>query len=151
MLGGTYDLPHATTHAVVLPHVLALNGPAVPDAAARLADALGTTATTEPADGPEAAVRALDALRADVRAPTALRDHGLAERDLADATDRCLAVVPPSNPVPVSRDAMTRLLRAAWAGTPSSHAGDGSRHPPLDVATVAVLYSIIQLIKARIE
>ena len=118
VLGGTYDLPHATTHAVVLPHVLALNGPAVPDAAARLADALGTS--TGPADGPESAVRALDALRADLRAPTALRDHGLAERDLADATDRCLAVVPPSNPVAVTREAMTRLLRAAWAGTPST-------------------------------
>ena len=42
VLGGTYDLPHAATHAVVLPHVLALNARAVPDAVARLADALGT-------------------------------------------------------------------------------------------------------------
>ena len=32
VLGGMFDLPHAETHAVVLPHVLALNAPAVPDA-----------------------------------------------------------------------------------------------------------------------
>ena len=68
-------------------------------------------------------MRALHALRSDLHAPTALRDLGLAEGDLADATDRCLAVVPPSNPVPVSREAMARLLRAAWAGGPANTAG----------------------------
>ena len=31
VLGGMFDLPHAETHAVVLPYVLALNAPAVPD------------------------------------------------------------------------------------------------------------------------
>ena len=115
VLGGSYDLPHAATHAVVLPHVLALNGPAVPGAAAGLADALGAGGT-EPGSGPASALLALNALRSDLHAPTALRDLGLAEGDLADATVRCLAVVPPSNPVPVSRDAMSLLLRSAWAG-----------------------------------
>ncbi len=31
VLGGMFDLPHAETHAIVLPYVLALNAPAVPD------------------------------------------------------------------------------------------------------------------------
>ena len=43
MLGGLFDLPHAETHAVILPHVLAYNAPAIPDAIERLKDALRTT------------------------------------------------------------------------------------------------------------
>ena len=41
VLGGTFKLPHARTHAVVLPHVVAFNAPAAPEAMQRLAPALG--------------------------------------------------------------------------------------------------------------
>lgn len=41
ILGGRWDLPHAETHAVVLPHVLAFNAPATPDVANRIALAFG--------------------------------------------------------------------------------------------------------------
>lgn len=115
VLGGAFDLPHAATHAIVLPHVLALNAPAVPGPSARLADALGTPSAV--AGGPASAVAALEVLRSDLGAPTALRDHGLAEDDLDEATTRCLEVVPPSNPVPVNRAVMAALVRSAWAGT----------------------------------
>src|SRR4051812_18144538 len=40
-LGGTLDLPHAQTHTVVLPHALAYNQPAAPQAVAALSRALG--------------------------------------------------------------------------------------------------------------
>jgi maleylacetate reductase len=40
-LGGTLDLPHAPTHTVVLPHALAYNQPAAPEAVAALSRALG--------------------------------------------------------------------------------------------------------------
>ncbi|MDN5749559.1 MAG: iron-containing alcohol dehydrogenase, partial [Pseudonocardia sp.] len=40
VLGGL-GLPHARTHAVVLPHVLAFNAPGAPDALVRIARALG--------------------------------------------------------------------------------------------------------------
>ena len=40
-LGGSFNLPHAETHTVILPHALAYNAPAVPDAMARIATALG--------------------------------------------------------------------------------------------------------------
>jgi len=113
VLGGAFDLPHAQTHAVVLPHVLALNAGAVPGAALRLAHALGSTAVD---DGPRAAVDALEALRVRLSAPRALRDHGLAEADLEEATARCLDAVPPTNPVAVTADDMRSLLHAAWAG-----------------------------------
>ena len=46
-LGGAFNLPHAQTHAVVLPHVLAFNAPAVPDVAARIAVALGSTSAAQ--------------------------------------------------------------------------------------------------------
>jgi len=42
VLGETFNLPHAQTHATVLPYVLVFNAPAAPAAAARIAAALGT-------------------------------------------------------------------------------------------------------------
>ncbi|MFX7739784.1 iron-containing alcohol dehydrogenase, partial [Acinetobacter baumannii] len=42
-LGGSFDLPHAETHTVVLPHAAAYNAAAAPDALARVAKALGVT------------------------------------------------------------------------------------------------------------
>ena len=41
VLGGSFDLPHAETHTVVLPHAVAYNAPAAPEAMARVARALG--------------------------------------------------------------------------------------------------------------
>ncbi|MBG0562735.1 maleylacetate reductase [Actinoplanes aureus] len=106
VLGGTYNLPHAETHAVVLPHVLALNAPAVPEIGLRIGRALG-------GDEP---VAALERLRASVGAPRALKDAGFDEADIRDAAARILPVVPPSNPGPVDRRVLEALLRAAWAG-----------------------------------
>ncbi|MGN6751688.1 MAG: maleylacetate reductase [Intrasporangium sp.] len=123
VLGGAFDLPHAETHAVVLPHVLALNEPAVPEAARNLRAALGAGtpdgAAGSPGDG--SATASLERLRSSLGAPTALRDFGLQEQDLPDAVERVLPVVPESNPVRVTPERLHRLLRAAWAGeTPRS-------------------------------
>ena len=41
VLGGTFNLVHADTHSVILPHAVAFNAPALPDEMARLAEALG--------------------------------------------------------------------------------------------------------------
>jgi maleylacetate reductase len=49
-------------------------------------------------------------------APTALRDIGLDEGDLDEATDLVLEAVPAGNPRPADRDDIARLLRAAWQG-----------------------------------
>ena len=107
VLGGRYDLPHAQTHAVVLPYVLALNGPHVPDAERRLAGAF---------DAP-AALAGLQALRADLRAPRALRDYGFQRSMIPDAAAEILPAVPDTNPVAVTTDDLQRLLRQAWEGT----------------------------------
>ena len=106
VLGGRFDLPHAQTHAVVLPHVLAFNAPAAPGATLRLAEALRT----------DDAVGGLAALYDVLDAPRSLRGLGLPERDLPEATDLVLAQVPASNPRPVDRESLAGLLRRAWAG-----------------------------------
>lgn len=110
VLGGAYDLPHAQTHAIVLPHVLAFNAPAAPSAAERIAAAFGA---------PDA-VDGLEELRTTVSAPRALRDYGMVEENIPEAAQLILPVVPESNPRPVSVSDLEFLLRAAYSGaTPS--------------------------------
>jgi len=41
VLGGTFGLPHAPTHAAILPRVVAFNTPAAPVAMTRIAEDLG--------------------------------------------------------------------------------------------------------------
>ncbi|HSP52599.1 MAG TPA: maleylacetate reductase [Cryobacterium sp.] len=107
VLGGTFGLPHAQTHAIVLPHVVALNAPAAPEAEARIAAALGS----------RSAVDGLLALRDSVHAPTALRDFGFLESDIGRAVALILPAVPASNPRSVTSADLTVLLRNAWAGS----------------------------------
>lgn len=104
VLGGAYDLPHAPTHAVVLPHVLAFNAPAAPAAVARLARAL---------DAPDART-ALEALYEAVDAPRSLRTLGMPDDRLPEAAALIAEAAPPSNPRPVTEADALNLLRAAF-------------------------------------
>ncbi|MFD2473448.1 maleylacetate reductase [Amycolatopsis silviterrae] len=103
-LGGAFDLPHAQTHAIVLPYVLAFNAPYAADAASRIARALGVT---DPVAG-------LYQLGARLGVPAGLRELGMAESDV----DTVLADLhmPADNPRPVTAAALRSLLHAAWAG-----------------------------------
>jgi alcohol dehydrogenase class IV/protocatechuate 3,4-dioxygenase beta subunit len=104
-LGGSFDLPHAPTHTVVLPHAMAYNAAAAPEAMQRIAEALGA------ADAPGAV---FDLVR-NAGGPTSLSELGFAETDIDRAAE--LAVAKPyPNPAPVTRDGIAGLLRAAWAG-----------------------------------
>lgn len=107
VLGGAFGLPHAATHAVVLPHVLAFNAPNARAAVERIATALGDV---DASDG-------LDRLRTSLRAPGALREVGFQEDDVPAAAMLILAEVPPANPRPVDGAALTKLLHAAWSGS----------------------------------
>lgn len=107
VLGGAYSMPHAQTHAVVLPHVLAFNAPHAPAAAARIAAAFGS----------EDATAGLQALREDLDAPLALREYGLAEADIPEAAALILPAVPPSNPRTATAENLEKLLRDAYRGT----------------------------------
>jgi maleylacetate reductase len=107
VLGGKYNLPHAQTHATVLPYVLAFNAPAASEAEERIAAAFGTWT----------AIDGLVALKDELNAPYALADYGFAEDSITEAADAILPSVPPSNPRPVTAEDLRTLLRAAWSGT----------------------------------
>ena len=107
VLGGRFDLPHAQTHTIVLPHVLAFNATHAPAGVERVAEAF---AVPDAIDG-------LRTLLISAEAPTALKDLGLHEEELDEAVDLVLPAVPPSNPRPVTRANLARLLRDAWSGS----------------------------------
>jgi maleylacetate reductase len=104
-LGGSFNLPHAETHTVILPHALAYNAPAVPDAMTRIATALGV---------PDAALGLHDLARK-LAAPMSLREIGMPESGIDLAAD--LAVKNPYwNPRGIERDAIRELIARAWRG-----------------------------------
>ncbi|WP_426536706.1 maleylacetate reductase [Bradyrhizobium sp. McL0615] len=104
-LGGSFNLPHAETHTVILPHALAYNASAVPEAMTRIATALGV---------PDAAL-GLHALARKLAAPASLREIGMPESGIDQAAD--LAVKNPYwNPRPIERDAIRELIARAWRG-----------------------------------
>ncbi|MGJ0184748.1 maleylacetate reductase [Corynebacterium glyciniphilum] len=107
VLGGTFDLPHAQTHATVLPYVLEFNAPYAPAAEARIAQALG---------GCDASA-GLAELRERISAPRRLADYGFRRSDIPTAVDIIQQHVPEGNPRPVSEMALTRLLHAALDGS----------------------------------
>jgi maleylacetate reductase len=131
VLGGKYNLPHAQTHATVLPYVLAFNGPAAPDAERRIAAALNSAALNSTAlngtapngtalngtgSGGDGALDGLVAFKEELDAPHALADYGFSEDSVAEAAAAILPSVPESNPRPVTVEDLRVLLRAAWSG-----------------------------------
>jgi maleylacetate reductase len=106
-LGGGFDLPHAETHAVILPHAAAFNAPAAPEAMVRIARALGVQ------DAPAG----LWALAGRLGAPRSLAALGLREADLPRAV-RLATASPYANPRPVTEAGVAALLARALAGEP---------------------------------
>ena len=105
VLGGSFGLPHAETHTVILPHALAYNAPAAPAAIGRVARALGA----------DHAAQALFDLGAMNGAPTSLREIGMSQSDLDEAAKAAVRS-PYWNPRPVERDAIRALLDDAYNG-----------------------------------
>ncbi len=105
VLGGAFGLPHAETHTVLLPHVLAFNVKAAPDAVGRLCDALDAA---HPAD-------VLFDLAQSLGGPLSLKALGMPRAGI----DRVAATVleaPPWNPRPPDGKGLKRLLARAWRG-----------------------------------
>ncbi|WP_114968273.1 maleylacetate reductase [Rhodoferax ferrireducens] len=107
-LGGSFNLPHAEVHTVVLPQAMAFNEKAAPEAMKRIARALNT----------QSAAQGLFDLAARNGAPVALRDIGMKEEDLDKAAD--IAVANPYwNPRPFGREQrgeIRDLLQRAFEG-----------------------------------
>jgi maleylacetate reductase len=105
VLGGSFGLPHAETHTVVLPYALAYNASAIPEALTVLKRALGT-------DDPP---HALWDLAGRLGAPRSLAELGLQETDLAQAAVQ-VAGQPYANPRPVTAEGVRAVLQAAFEG-----------------------------------
>ncbi|HET9600112.1 MAG TPA: maleylacetate reductase [Acidimicrobiales bacterium] len=107
VLGGTFNLVHADTHSVILPHAVAFNRQALPAEMGRLAEALGDP------DGDPAG--ALWDLAVASHVPTSLADLGLEVDDLPEAARRAAAEIT-VNPAPVDEAALAGILVRAYAG-----------------------------------
>ena len=101
VLGGTFGLPHAPTHAAVLPLVAAFNATAAPEAMGRVADALGV------GDAP-AGLRALNQALGLTSSLSAL---GLRAEDVSRAASLVVST-PYENPRAVSEADVRTLLFA---------------------------------------
>lgn len=107
ILGGTFDLPHAETHAVILPHVIAYNAAEVPELLAPVAEALGVE---KPGLG-------LFEYAKSINAPTTLKELGMPE----DGIDKAVELVFANaywNPRELDRELIRRLLEKAYHGIP---------------------------------
>jgi maleylacetate reductase len=104
-IGGSFNMPHAETHTVILPYAVAFNESGAPDAIAKVARALGV----------DNAARGLYDLSKSLGAPYSLRELGFKEADLERAAN-IASEKPYPNPVPLERSKILALLRNAYEG-----------------------------------
>ena len=105
--GGTFNLPHAEVHTVILPHATAYNRAAAPEAMRIAAAALGA----------KDAAQGLYDLAVAIGAPVALKDIGMP----ADGLERAAELAtqnPYANPRPVEYAGVLELLRNALMREP---------------------------------
>jgi maleylacetate reductase len=104
-LGGSFNLPHAEVHTVILPYAAAYNQSAVPDAMRVVAEALGA----------KSAAQGIYDLSVRIGAPIALKDIGMP----VDGLDRAAEIATQSpyyNPRPVEYEGVRKLLEDAYYG-----------------------------------
>ncbi len=103
-LGGSFDLPHAETHAVILPHAMAYSAAAARAELAPMQALFGQNIGA-----------GLQDFAAQMGAPLALRDLGLRKSDLERAVE-IACQNPYWNPRPITADGLRGLLARAWDG-----------------------------------
>lgn len=104
-LGGSFNLPHAETHTIILPHALAYNATAASRAMERIARAVNGTSAPQ-------AVFDLAKMNG---ARLALKDIGMKASDLDKACAMALQNQYP-NPRPLEKAAVRQLLQDAYEG-----------------------------------
>ena len=105
VLGGSFNLPHAETHSIVLPHAVRYNHAAAPDAMARIERAI---------QAGDAAAGIFD-LEKKLGLPLRLADIGMKQADLERAA-RIATEAPYTNPRKVEYAPVLELLRNAYEG-----------------------------------
>lgn len=108
--GGSFNLPHAETHTIVLPHALSYNGPAIPKQMSDLATAL-------PGSNGDA-IQGLNVLLDKLKVKRALKDFGMKEQDIDKATEIAMSAQYP-NPRKLERGQIREVIRRCWAGEPA--------------------------------
>jgi alcohol dehydrogenase class IV len=104
-LGGTFGLPHAPTHTVVLPYVMEYNAPAAPTA---MVTAAGALDVAEAPAGMQQLIRSLGG-------PTSLTELGFSATDIPRAAELATAR-PYPNPRALTRGVVADLLERAAVG-----------------------------------
>ena len=105
VIGGLFDLPHAETNAVVLPHAVAYILAAIP--AAR--------AVIERVFGADHAARGLAAFAREIGAPRSLRELGMPEQGIGTVVSALLELGG-WNPRPLEQSGIAALVRDAFEG-----------------------------------
>ncbi|HEV7718333.1 MAG TPA: maleylacetate reductase [Arsenicitalea sp.] len=105
VLGGSFDLPHAETHTVILPHAVGYNEGATRGLLRPVAEIFGA----------ETAAEGLFKFERTLGAPMTLAGIGMPEAGLDRAADEIVAN-PYWNPAPVERDRIRALLQDAFEG-----------------------------------
>jgi len=105
VLGGTFLLPHADVHSVILPHAAAFNRDAAPEAMRTVSEAL---------DAMDAAQGLYD-LEVRIGSPTSLKQLGMPD-DQLDRAAKLITEDPYYNPRPVEYDGIRQLLENAYRG-----------------------------------
>jgi maleylacetate reductase len=140
LLGGFADLPHAQTHAIVLPHVVAFLAPSVRPAMLRLAGAMGG----DPAD----VAGTIWDLGAAAGTPAGLSALGLPESSLPEVAAELLRRNPAS-PRPLDLDSALELVTAAWRGErPAARITGPAAAQPSPVTAELLTGSVISRLQA---
>ncbi|MEM7115627.1 MAG: maleylacetate reductase [Chloroflexota bacterium] len=106
-LGGSYNMPHAETHTVMLPYVVAYNAPEIPAAMVAMSRALGCRLDDVPG--------AIQDISRQNGGPVSLKELGFHEADLDEAA--AIATTKPYyNPRRVTRDEIYALFGKAFVG-----------------------------------
>ncbi|THW34278.1 maleylacetate reductase [Aureobasidium pullulans] len=109
-LGGSFNMPHAETHTIVLAHALAYNSPRIPGVMKQLAEVL-------PGSNGDA-VAGLNVLLEKLKVERKLEAFGFREGDIDKAAELACANEYP-NPRPVEKAPIRELIKRVWAGEPA--------------------------------
>jgi homogentisate 1,2-dioxygenase len=119
VLGGAFGLPHAATHAALLPHSVRLHREAAPEAMAAIAHALGVVD----------AVEGIARLAQTTGVAVALGKLGMPQAGVelvVDAAMKAAALFPGT----LDRRAVVAMVEAAWSGPAERPTGPALRAPP---------------------
>lgn len=106
-LGGSFGLPHAMLHTILLPHTIAYNSPAIPEAMKDLANVLPGSSGD--------AIQGLNRLLSSLGVERSLKNCGLKEGDISKAA-AIVVKAQYNNPRKLEEEKIRELIRRAWAG-----------------------------------